>query len=478
MAKVVVLGGGVAGLAASHYIRTLLPSSAVASVCLIEGSLRLGGWMQSVQHDSGVLLEAGPRTLRAAGTAGANTLVLAHDLGLEGKIRSVSYGHPTTMNRMIKVNGALHRLPSSLSTALKKTPPFTKPLLVALLQDLRSEKVCNCDESLYSFVNRRFGREVATYVIDPLARGVFAGNARELSVKSLAKSLHAYEQRHGSVIKGACFDVFTQRSRDSVLTHPMVKKARKEKWAVWSLQEGIETLIKALERDVVDRGVDIRLGHPVNKLSQNGRCLKISFGSNEISADHVISCLPCSQAASVCGNLSKDLAQLLNAIPFATVAVVNLAYDRSDLVTQPAFGYLVPSCEPSKVLGVIFDTCTFPQANKTVLTVMMGGYWFNSLFGTHPSEEKLLSTAIDELRSTLGISDHPSAWRTQVLRACIPQYVVGHTEVVASARRLIDQHKLPVSLAGNSYDGVGVNDAILSAKAAVQNLATTLGIKL
>ncbi|CAL4105582.1 unnamed protein product, partial [Meganyctiphanes norvegica] len=461
--SVVVLGGGVSGLSAAHYLKT---SGLASRILVLEASDRLGGWVNSKRYEDGIIYEMGPRTLRVAYNAGANTLALAETLNLTEKIINVSYGHPSTKNRMIQVEGKLHKLPNSLPGILKKVPPFTKPLVMAALHDIRAKKVVNEDESLYSFVNRRFGSEVAKYAIDPLARGVFAGNAKDLSVTSLARRMHEVEQKYGSVLKGFLKDRKNSEKPDpELMKSPLVQRARKEKWAVWSLEGGLETLIESLEQSNSRDGVEIRTNTEVKGISKNGNRLIIQTDNEEFCADRVISCLPTCNLKSVIRNLSPELATLVGFIPFATVAVVSLEYD-GQVLQEPAFGYLVPSSQPNKVLGVVFDTCTFPQNNQTILTVMMGGYWFRELFGDSPSEDNLLKIALEEIKNSLSISNDPVRFHVSIQKDCIPQYIVGHSQAVTNARKLIGDLKIPLALAGNSYDGAGVNDAIISAKRA------------
>ncbi|XP_066983853.1 protoporphyrinogen oxidase [Macrobrachium rosenbergii] len=461
---VAVLGGGISGLAAAHYMKLLNPAS---QVILLEASQRLGGWIKSTTFEDGTLYEQGPRTLRVVGNAGANTLVLAENLGLTEKIINVNYSHPSAKNRMIQVDGQLHKLPNSLQTAMKKLPPFSKPLAISALNDLRAKKVVNTDESLYSFVNRRFGSQVAKYAIDPLARGVFAGNARDLSVKSLAKRLHEVEQSYGSVLLGMLRDRKNAEKGDSeLLKSKLVQKARREKWAVWSLKGGLETLVTTLAQKVEDSGVDIQKNTPVTTILQSGPKLMVLTEKMQIEVDRVISCIPSNHLSAALKHNHKDLSQLLSSIPYATVGVVTLEYS-GQLMNEVAFGYLVPSSEPCKILGVIFDTCTFPQGNRTIFTVMMGGYWFKEFFGENPSQETLFNIAVSEIRKMLKVNESPVRYVVNILRDCIPQYIVGHSEAVHNARRLIKEQNIPLTLAGNSYDGVGVNDAIMSAKRAV-----------
>jgi len=175
--------------------------------------------------------------------------------------------------------------------------------------------------------------------------------------------------------------------------------------------------------------------------------------------------------ATIVRNQHPELSKELSAIPSVTVAVVNLAFKGDNLLKHDAFGFLVPPLEDKPILGVIFDSCSFPQDGHTVLTIMMGGKWFSSRFGDSPTENSLLEIASNEVKKTLGISEKPFCHRVSVLRDCIPQYIVGHHDRVMRIRDYIKKNKLPLSLVGASYDGVGVNDVIMSAKEGVQNLS-------
>ena len=331
-------------------------------------------------------------------------------------------------------------------------------------------KVINDDESLFSFVNRRFGNEVAKYAIDSMSRGIFAGNARELSVKSIGRRLHDVEQKHGSVLFGMLRDRKNAAKSDPNFNQSeLVKRAKREKWSVWSVAGGLENFVKALENNILENNVDIWKNKPVKRILKSGEKLVIQTEEKELEVDKVISCLPSNMMSSVIQPISSKLSTLLSSIPYVTVGIVNLEYP-GHLIEEPGFGYLVPSSEPNRVLGVIYDTCTFPQGDRTILTVMMGGYWFKKLYGNDPSLESLVDVAISEVRQSLKIKMKPKRYHARILRDCIAQYVVGHSEVVCSARKLIADLKLPLALAGSSYDGVGVNDVIMSAKNAVVSM--------
>lgn len=130
---------------------------------------------------------------------------------------------------------------------------------------------------------------------------------------------------------------------------------------------------------------------------------------------------------------------------------------------------LVPPIENSKILGIIFDSCCLKfQQECTVVTVMMGGKWFKKHFNEDSSDEYFVNVAIEGLHTILGIKATPDMVKVNVSRKCIPQYIVGHKKLVKQIRSYITTHKLPLLLCGASYDGIGINDVILSAKKSVQ----------
>lgn len=169
---------------------------------------------------------------------------------------------------------------------------------------------------------------------------------------------------------------------------------------------------------------------------------------------------------------TKEIRTLLNSIPYVDVAVINFMFEGKHLINEPAFGFLVPSSEENvPILGVIYDTCSFPQGDKTIFTVMMGGAWFDQLFGQNPSSTDLESIALKHLKSILKIEEDPIKVICKVHEKCIAQYTVGHAQRVKKLRELTTKHaKLPLAFVGSAYDGVGLNDAIMSSKTQVQSV--------
>ena len=181
----------------------------------LTGSKRVGGWIESTRLEGDtVVYEHGPRTVRPVGPQGATTLALVTDLGLESEVMPIPRGHPATKNRMIYVDGKICPLPSSLMGLVKIMPPFKKPHLLAGARDLFAKpKYCQ-DDSTYNLVERRFGRDFADYFIDPMVRGICAGDSKEISADAfILKPVFRREQADGGLIKSLAKTFITKNSR-------------------------------------------------------------------------------------------------------------------------------------------------------------------------------------------------------------------------------------------------------------------------
>ncbi|XP_017370550.1 protoporphyrinogen oxidase isoform X2 [Cebus imitator] len=432
---VVVLGGGISGLAASYHLsRAPCPPKVV----LVEGSERLGGWIRSVRGPNGAIFELGPRGIRPAGALGARTLLLVSELGLDSEVLPVRGDHPAAQNRFLYVGGALHALPTGLRGLLRPSPPFTKPLFWAGLRELTKPRGKEPDETVHSFAQRRLGPEVASLAMDSLCRGVFAGNSRELSIRSCFPSLFQAEQTHRSVLLGLLLGPGRTPQPDSAL----IRQASAEHWSQWSLRGGLEMLPQALETHLTSRGVTVLRGQPVCGLSiQAEGHWKVSLGDSSLEADHVISAIPASVLSKLLPAEAAPLARALSAITAVSVAVVNLQYQGAHLPVQ----------------------------------VMLGGSWLQTLeaSGCVLSQELFQQRAQEAAATQLGLKELPSHCLVHLHKNCIPQYTLGHWQKLESARQFLAAHRLPLTLAGASYEGVAVNDCIESGRQAAVSVMGT-----
>ncbi|XP_014272547.1 protoporphyrinogen oxidase [Halyomorpha halys] len=463
-----IIGGGVSGLSAAHY----LLKSGIKEVNILEASNRLGGWVRSIKDPkTGLVFEKGPRTLRVNTPSALNTLSLIEELGIESKIKPVLKSSPASKNRLIYVNNKLHPLPTNFTSIFKKVPPFSKPMFYAIFKDLLTPRKTCTDDNIYDFVNRRFGNDIANYLISSLICGICAGDAKEISVKLLMPVLFEYEQTHGSVLKGMISKIMkeSKKKKENVVEEDnLITKATKEQWNVYGLEGGLSILPNALLENITKQGVNVKLDSKVTELSLKEGMVKCKVGNEEIVSDHVFSALAAKHLAPLLSKEHPKLAADLASIPCVTVCVVNLAY-KGNVIDYNAFGFLVPPSQKVPLLGVIFDTCSFPQEEWTVLTAMVGGRWFDEQIGKK-SEKEILDLVTSQMKTILGVKTDPEGYHISIMKDCIAQYVVGHNEKVQNIFSYIKENKLPITLVGASYKGVGVNDAILSSKTGVEEL--------
>lgn len=483
------------GLSAAFY----LLKETSCRVTIVEASSRIGGWISSQAISNDILFEQGARTLRPIGDAGLNTLELLDDLKLSRFVNPIHKSHPAARNRYIFTNDTLYPLPTRLPSLFTKQPPFSKPLIAAVWHDLKAAPKIADDDTIYEFSKRRFGQEVADYLISPLICGICAGDAKAISVRFLMDKMFEREQTYGSVVKGSFRELFKSnksspsaaagssspsppprlpltslfRGNDEVMGQAALHtKAVMEGWVSYSLKGGMYRLPQTLADHIERKGGEIRLNSRCERVSLTNKSIVLN-DDRELDFDYLISSLPAHKLAPLLKNEHEHIANDLESVPHVTVATVNLAY-KGKLLAEEGFGFLVPPMENLPLLGITFDSCfntnSFIYAQEddhdqwTVLTAMLGGFAFERHFGKSPTEQMLLETASRYVRDILSISADPVYSRVSVLVDCIPQYVVGHRKRIDRIFDTIRDDQLPLFLIGTAYHGVGVNDVILSAK--------------
>ncbi|MGZ3633870.1 MAG: protoporphyrinogen oxidase, partial [Parachlamydiaceae bacterium] len=221
--------------------------------------------------------------------------------------------------------------------------------------------------------------------------------------------------------------------------------------------------------------------HFQNTLQLNCRVKKIAFENRRslltletgetLIADKVFSAISAKQLASLLSETCPILSTCLNNIPSASIAAINLGY-HSPVLQQEGFGYLIPSQEKQRLLGVVWDSSAFPQQNvqreQTRLTAMIGGTHFKD-FAKY-QEDEFIEIALKEIEQQLGIRQTPDYISIQQATAAIPQYSVGHAQNLAKIENAIKQLPGDLTLTGNHFYGISVNDCIAHAKKIVKYL--------
>ena len=242
-----ILGGGLSGLCSAYYL-SKLPQN---RVILLERSSRFGGWVRTQPNG----FEAGPRSVRPVGLQGLLTLQIIDELGLAPSLVTVSKSHPAARNRYIYYPDRLHRAPNSIKSAVSssfsKTSPFARLLPSVLSEPFRKKQRDAEDESVDSFVSRRFGASFAENVLSALVHGIYAGDTRQLSVRSVFPSLWNMEQHRGSVVLSMLSGgvkppkAETDEFKQLQASLPELVERMKDV-SVYSLEGGLEALPRAM----------------------------------------------------------------------------------------------------------------------------------------------------------------------------------------------------------------------------------------
>ncbi|KAF3911753.1 hypothetical protein AA313_de0205944 [Arthrobotrys entomopaga] len=484
--SVAILGAGITGLAAAYNLCRFSPET---NVTLLEASPRTGGWVRSnkiTTPNGSILFESGPRSLRPWTVNGIITLNLIEHLKLESEMILVPKTSPAAQNRYIYYANQLNKLPSSLMGAFSalSLPVMKGAVGPMLLEPFRRRRPANVeDESVESFLTRRFGANVTNNLISAVFHGIYAGDIAKLSANSLMHEQYRNEKVYGSIVRGA---VGVQESilEDQILRSMYSVRTRMlgdiKGTSIYSFKGGMETLTRALDRDLREQdNVVVKTGVEVTGLRYDDDTKSIEVQGLEgpdNSFDFVISALPAAKTASL---LPPGTADTLSETPSVTVMVVNLFYDQLNKVGHSGFGYLIPKSvpleqNPHRALGVIFDSDAMPGQDErqgTKVTVMLGGHWWDGR-ASFPSEEEGLAMAKEVLQQHLGITDPPMETLVSLQKDCIPQYEVHHAGRLRQAHEdLMNKMGGRLVLAGNSYGGVGLNDCVRSGRDAAFEVA-------
>ena len=443
--KVAIVGGGISGLATAAALEVR-----GADVVVLEGEPHAGGKVRTEVED-GWLCEWGPTGFLDREPA---TRALCERLGLTERLVAAS---GDAKDRFIMRRGALLRVPTS--------PPafFTSPLLSprgrlrVMTEPFRTARRDGADESVAEFGARRIGEEAVDILLDPMVSGIFAGDARQLSVAAAFPRIVELEQKYGSLVR-AMIAVGRERRRNGAK-------------AGGPAGPGGEP-IDALARHLGDR---LRTGARVAALEkQTGTSWVVHLHDGQrIEADRLVLAIPAPGCAELLRPLDAPLAELVGGIPYANIAVALLGL-RREHVSHPlaGFGLLIPRKEGRRVLGMIWSSTLFagraPDGHVMVDARVGGATDPGAIDLDDDALEKLVR---EELGSLLGFSG-PTVFR-KVYRhtAGIPQYVVGHKDRIARIER--ELHHLPgLYLTGNAFRGVGFNDCVREAGAIAYRIAT------
>jgi oxygen-dependent protoporphyrinogen oxidase len=453
---VVIVGGGIAGLAAAYFLR-----DSGASVTVLEGSGRLGGKL-AVSEVGGVMVDEGAEALLLTRPEGS---ALVAELGLD----LVPAG---TTSAGIWSRGVLRPLPKrqfmgvpSDLDELGRSGVVSDTGVRRAAQDLTAPATGrDGDVSVGTYVGTRLGAEVVDRLVDPLLGGVYAGLSAELSFDATLPALAAASRTHASLAQAA----------GSLLPSASGPQSPGPPRAVFgTLVNGLGELPDAVAKT---SGATVRTGAMVRELARTGETgWRLTAGPASapeyIDADAVILAVPARPASRLLGAIAPAASAGLGEIPYASMAIVTLAYPRGVFPAGRGSGYLVPAVDGHAVKAVTYSTVKWPHLldELDIVRCSIGRIGEDALLQREDAD--LVSVAAAELALASGVSGVPVASRVTRWGGALPQYTVGHLDRVARVRAA-----LPDSLVvcGAAYDGVGIPACVATARIAADTVIAWL----
>jgi len=455
--RIVIIGGGISGLAAAHRVTELNRS---AHVTILEASDRLGGTIQT-EHRDGFLLERGPDSFISEKP---HALALTKRLGLESQLIQTN---EEFRRSFIVRHGRLRAVPEGFQLmAPSRMLPFItsdifsfggKARMAADLILPRRNTNGTTDESLASFVRRRLGQEALARMAQPMVGGIYTADPETLSLRATLPRFLDMEQKHRSLILAMMRQGRAQKSGTSGARYSLFV----------SFNQGMQALVDPLTRIRADLRVKTR----AQRVTCDRGWRIYTDQNEEIKADAVCLAVPAYVAASLLSDIDARIAEKLRAIKYASTATINFGYKRA-AIKHPlnGFGFVVPLIEKRSLIACTFSSVKFsgraPQ-DHVLLRAFAGGALQPEIFALDQTE--MAGRVEADLRELLGISEDPRFIEVAKWERSMPQYEVGHLDRVSEIVRLASE--LPrLSLAGNAYHGAGIPDCIRSGEAAAESL--------
>jgi oxygen-dependent protoporphyrinogen oxidase len=460
-AHVVVVGGGISGLAAAWHLRQ--GAGERVRVTVLEGSPRIGGKLFASEV-AGVSVDAGAEAMLARRPEGKE---LARAAGLGAELVD-----PGTTSSSILSRGALRPMPkgqvmgvpSDLAELAKSGIVSAGGLARVPLDQVLPATLVRTDVSVAAYIRARMGEEIVDRLIEPLLGGVYAGRADRLSLEATMPRVAAVARSERSLLAAARqIAAETPKSAGPVFT---------------SLRGGLGSLPEAVAKA---SGADIRTGVTARELRRTEHGWQLVTGPvprpEIIDADAVIIATPAPAAARLLKAEVPGAAGELAGIEYASMAIVTLAYLLDAFPEPPTgSGYLVPPVEGRPVKAVTFSSVKWPHLSGELLLVRcsIGRVGEEHLLQRDDSE--LVSLATAELGDVMGVRGLPVDTRVTRWGGALPQYNVGHLDRVAGVRAAVAVQP-GLAVCGAAYDGIGIPACVAAARTAAARILDHLSLR-
>jgi oxygen-dependent protoporphyrinogen oxidase len=454
MRPVVVVGGGIAGLAAAYELH-----KQHVPFLLLEAGARVGGVILSEAFD-GFVVDGGPDSLLVQKPEG---IELCNELGLGARL--VPTGLPR--QSFIQRGGRLHPLPAGSVLGIPtEVGPFLRTTLFSWPGKLRigaewfvPRKDNDDDESIGHFMTRRFGREATEYLAEPLLAGIHAGDVDRLSIKALFPRFVDAERQHGSLLRA-----FRAQPRPAASNDGPFR----------SLPGGLSELVNALAAALPPES--IRLCTPVRRLTRIAEGYRVEpVDGAAIEAEVVVLAAPAFAAADILRDMAPAIASECGDITYASAVTVAFAFERG-AVHHPinGSGFVVPRLERTGLLAASWLSSKWPHrapSDRVLMRAFLGGTRDPGAIDRDDAE--LTRTAFGALQRLLGISGAPLLTRIYRWPRANAQHDVGHLARMARLEEMLPRWP-GLYLTGSAYRGVGIPDCVGDGRRTARQVAASL----
>jgi protoporphyrinogen/coproporphyrinogen III oxidase len=471
--RVVVVGAGIAGLAAALRIAREAPA---VDLVVCEAGARPGGVIATERggERGEYLIEAGPDSFL---TEKPEALRFCEELGIASRLVGVqsaaARAYVLHRGRLTPIPEGFRILAPTRVGPCLRSPLFSWPGKLRMAMDWvlpRGRPLP--DESVASFVTRRLGREAFDRAAEPMIGTIYTADATTLSVAATMPRFLELERRYGSVIRGllhARGGAQHEAARPASTADPQAGR----RFGMFATPlDGMQALVDAAVSRL-PAGV-LRLHTAVTHvaLAPGERRYQVTLsGGEHLEVDGVIIATSSAAAARFLAEVDAGLAAMLNSISYASSASVTLAYRRTE-VRHPleGFGFVVPRVERRPILAASFSSMKFPgraPADRVLLRVFLGGALSPGVLDR--GDDDLVAIVRREMETLLAATAVPHFTRVHRHRAAMPQYLVGHLERVGEIEARVASHP-GLALAGAAYRGIGVPDCVRSGESAADHV--------
>ena len=433
---VLIIGAGIAGLSIAYELQ-----QQQVPYLVLEASDHTGGVMKSLR-EKGFELDAGANTIAAS----PEMLAFFHQLGLEDEILQAT---AASKHRFLVRNNQLHAV-SPHPFKIMGSPYLSRGSKWRLFTErFRKPAPVATEETVTDFISRRFNREIADYVFDPVLSGIYAGNPDRMSIAEVLPALPQWERDYGSVTKGL------MKNKDAMGGRKII-----------SFKGGNQSLTNRLQQLLTTA---VRFNCKVTGISKANAGYIVNAVENGAAASfiaaRVVLTTPAYATADMIADLDTATATPLKALHYPRMGVLHLGFDAAAL-PQPldGFGFLVPHAENMHFLGAICNSAIFPEKapdGKLLFTVFLGGARQEQLFD-QMDVDTLQQRVVAEITSLLHLSAPPVMQRFSSWNKAIPQLNVGHVKLRNAVEDF--EKKYPgLYIRGNYLQGVAIPALLQSA---------------